>query len=101
MIGRLESSNIYPLDSPECRITEGEAILFAYEESNTIGRQFLGGHHPLTITVVATQGQPIITAARKFYWILSHLNILTTAFAIDLDFFEKRASTRTGMMNRM
>ena len=66
----LEAANRYVIET-----AEGEAILFAYEESNTIARQFLGGHHPLTITVVDTQGKPIITATRKFYWILSHLNI--------------------------
>ena len=66
----LEAANRYVVETPE-----GESILYAYEESNTLARQFLGGHHPLTLTVIDAQGQLVMTATRKFFWFLSHLNI--------------------------
>ena len=47
----LEAANRYVVETPE-----GESILYAYEESNTLARQFLGGHHPLTLTVIDAQG---------------------------------------------
>lgn len=54
---------------------QGNDILFAYEESSFISRQFLGSHRPLTINVIDSEGAVLMTASRGFFWLLSHLEL--------------------------
>ena len=54
---------------------DGNDLLFAYEESSLIGRQLFGNHRPLTITIVDTAGKVLLTASRRFFWFLSHLEL--------------------------
>ena len=55
--------------------SEGELLLHAWEESGTLSRQFLKAHRPLAIHVADQDGQPVLSADRDFYWLLSHLRI--------------------------
>ena len=55
----------------------GNEILFAYEESGFLGRQFLGGHRPLTIKIIDGEGNLQLIARRKFFWFFSHLELLS------------------------
>ena len=66
----LEMSNRYAvLDD------RGNDILFAYEESSFIGRQFMGSHRPLTLTIIDSEGTVLITASRRFFWFFFHLEL--------------------------
>jgi hypothetical protein len=66
----LETKNRYRiLDS------HGNDFLYAYEESGFFGRQFLGGHRPLTIKVINKAGEDLLVARRKFFWFFSHLEM--------------------------
>ena len=65
-----ETSNRYSVRTPE-----GETLLYAYEESGFLGRQFLRNHRPLTLHVVDNDGQPFLKASRSFFWLLSHLHV--------------------------
>ena len=56
--------------------TEGDELLYAYEESGFFGRQFMRTHRPLTLHVVDTQNQLVMTASRNFFWFLSHLHFV-------------------------
>ena len=68
----LETKNRYRiLDS------EGNDVLFAYEESGLIARLLLRGHRPLSITVVNNEGEPQLVARRRFFWFFSHLEMFT------------------------
>ena len=66
----LETENRYRILDPN-----GNDVLFAYEESGFIGRQFLGGHRPLTLTIIDNGGNHLLTARRKFFWFFSHLEV--------------------------
>ncbi len=66
----LETNNRYRILDPD-----GTDILFAYEDSGFMARQFLGNHRPLSIKVVDPQGEVQLTAQRKFFWFLSHLEL--------------------------
>ena len=55
----------------------GNDLLFAYEESGFLGRQFLGGHRPLAINIIDGEGRILLTAGRKFFWFFSHLEMLS------------------------
>ena len=66
----LETSNRYSVMTPE-----GETLLYAYEESGFLGRQFLRNHRPLTLHVVDNESKPFLTATRGFFWFLSHLHV--------------------------
>ena len=68
----LETENRYKVLDPE-----DNDILFAYEESGFFGRQFLGGHRPLTIKILDGQGTLQLIARRKFFWFFSHLEFLS------------------------
>ena len=70
----LEATNRYSVLTPE-----GETLLFAYEESGFLGRQFLRSHRPLTLHVVDGEGRPFLTASRGFFWLLSHLDVQDAA----------------------
>ncbi|HAL49331.1 MAG: hypothetical protein FI707_03755 [SAR202 cluster bacterium] len=63
-----ETENRYSIMTPE-----GEPLLFAWEESGVLGRQFLSSHRALEIHVVDGDGQLVMTAGRDFYWFLSQL----------------------------
>ena len=65
-----ETSNRYSVLTPG-----GAQILYAYEESGTMQRQFMGTHRPLSIHVVDDNGSPVMEASRDFFWLLSHLRI--------------------------
>ena len=65
-----ETANRYSIHTPE-----GGSAMYAAEESGALTRQFMGTHRPLTIRVVDSQGQPVLTASRKFYWFYSHLHV--------------------------
>lgn len=60
----------------------GNEILFAYEESGFLGRQFLGGHRPLTIKIMDGEGNLQLIAQRKFFWFFSHLELLSPEGAV-------------------
>jgi len=60
----------------------GNEILFAYEESGFLGRQFLGGHRPLTIKIMDGQGNLQLIAQRKFFWFFWHLELLSPEGAV-------------------
>ncbi len=64
----LETNNRYRILDPD-----GTDILFAYEDSGFMARQFLGNHRPLSIKVMDPQGGVQLTASRSFFWFLSHL----------------------------
>ena len=66
----LETENRYSVIAPE-----GEAVLFAYEESGFLRRQFLRTHRPLTLHVMDYQRQPVLKASRGFFWFFSHLHV--------------------------
>ena len=66
----LETKNRYRVLNPS-----GERILFAYEQSSFLARQFLRSHRPLTISVVGEDGKPYLTAKRKFFWFFSNLQL--------------------------
>ncbi|MCH8199263.1 MAG: hypothetical protein IIA54_04235 [Chloroflexi bacterium] len=72
----LEAKNRYRIIDPD-----GTDILFAYEDSGFMARQFLGNHRPLSIKVVDPQGAVQLTASRRFFWFLSHLELTGPAGA--------------------
>ena len=55
-----EASNRYSVNTPD-----GERLLYAYEESGWLGRQFLRTHRPLTLHIVDGDGQPVVVASRN------------------------------------
>ena len=65
----LETENRYKILDPA-----GDEILFAYEESGFMGRQFLGGHRPLTLKIIDAGGKGQLIGSRKFFWFFSHLD---------------------------
>ena len=69
----LEGKNRYRILDPG-----GNEILYAYEESGFWGRQLLGGHRPLELKFIDSQGQLELTARRNFYWFFSHLELVAT-----------------------
>ena len=70
MFTDFETANRYRILAPT-----GEEIMYAYEESGMISRQFMGSHRPLNLHVVDTENRPILNANRKFFWYFSHLNV--------------------------
>ena len=66
----IETNNRYRIVDPD-----GADILFAYEDSGFMARQFLGNHRPLSIKVVDPQGVVQLTGRRRFFWFLSHLEL--------------------------
>ena len=65
-----ETANRYIVSTPE-----GEQLLYAYEESGWLGRQFLKAHRPLALHVIDNERQTILSASRSFFWFLSHLHV--------------------------
>ena len=62
-----ETRNRYAVPPPQ-----GEPLLYAFEESGFLGRQFRGNHRPLTPHGVDPQRQRALTARRGFFWFSSH-----------------------------
>ena len=66
----LETANKYSIRTPD-----GEELLYAYEESGFLSRQFLRTHRPLTIHFVDNDGNEVASAERSFFWMFSHLYV--------------------------
>ena len=66
----LETQNRYSVSTPS-----GEQLLYAFEESDLLGRNFFSSHRPLTIHVLDRHNASVITASRSFFWFLSHLHV--------------------------
>ena len=69
----LEMKNRYSILDPS-----GNELLYAYEESGFLGRQFLGGHRPLTLHIIDGEGKNLLVARRKFFWFFSHLEMFSS-----------------------
>ena len=65
-----ETANRYNVSTPD-----GELLLYAYEESGWLSRQFLRNHRPLTLHVMDSEQRPLLRASRSFFWFLSHLHV--------------------------
>ncbi|MDA1188640.1 MAG: phospholipid scramblase-related protein [Chloroflexi bacterium] len=65
-----ETSNRYTVSSGS-----GEPVLYAYEESNWLARQFLATHRPLTFHFIDNAKTPVLQAKRGFFWLFSHLHV--------------------------
>ena len=68
----LETENRYRILDPN-----GADVLFAYEESGFVGRQFFGNRRPLTFKVIDHGGNTLLIASRKFFWLFSHLELFS------------------------
>jgi hypothetical protein len=71
MLTGIETENRYRVEDEQ-----GHPILFAYEESGFMSRQFLRSHRPITVNVVDPEGQLQMVARRDYFWFLSHLEML-------------------------
>ncbi len=65
-----ETANRYSVHS-----SDGAQLMYAYEESGDISRQFAGSHRALSIHVVENGGAPVLQASRDFFWLRSHLRV--------------------------
>ena len=65
-----ETANRYRILTPE-----GQEVMYAYEDSGFLGRQFLGTNRPLNLHILDADGTPILNADRKFFFFFSHLNV--------------------------
>lgn len=65
-----ETANRYSVQT-----SDGAQLMYAYEESGDISRQFAGTHRALTIHVVESDGAPVLQASRDFFWFRSHLRV--------------------------
>ena len=68
----LETRNRYRILDPE-----DNEVLYSYEESGFMSRQFLGGHRPLTLNIIDSDGKVLMVAPRSFFWFFSHLELLS------------------------
>ena len=66
----IETRNQYAVLTPD-----GEQVCFAYETSGGIARVFLKTHRPLEIHVVDSDGRPVMTADRAFFWFRPQMNV--------------------------
>ena len=65
-----ETANRYSVHT-----SDGVQLMYAYEESGDMTRQFAGSRRPLSIHVVESDGSPVLKASRDFFWIRSHLRV--------------------------
>ena len=65
-----ETANRYSVHS-----SDGAQLMYAYEESGDLTRQFAGSHRALSIHVVESDGAPVLQASRDFFWFRSHLRV--------------------------
>ena len=54
---------------------DGADVAYAYEESGFLARQVLRNHRPMSIRLMDAQGTVLLTASRRFFWFLSHLEM--------------------------
>ena len=59
----------------ELQTSEGQAVMWAYEESAGLSRIFLKKHRPLTLHVAGRDGRDFLVASRKFFWFFMHLRV--------------------------
>ena len=67
-----ETANRYSVHT-----SDGAQLMYAYEESGGLSRQFAGSHRALSIHVVDGDGSPVLKASRDFFWFRSHLRVDT------------------------
>lgn len=65
-----ETANRYSVQT-----SDGGQLMYAYEESGSISRQFAGSHRALSIHVVDTDSMQVLQASRDFFWFRSHLRV--------------------------
>ena len=65
-----ETANRYSVHT-----SDGAQLMYAYEESGDMSRQFAGSHRALSIHVVESNGAPVLQASRDFFWFRSHLRV--------------------------
>ena len=65
-----ETANRYRVLTPE-----GQDVMYAYEDSGMMSRQFLGNNRPLSLHVLDSNREPILNANRGFFFFFSHLNV--------------------------
>ena len=65
-----ETANRYSVHT-----SDGAQLMYAYEESGDMSRQFMGSHRALSIHVVDGNGTPVLKASRDFFWVRSHLRV--------------------------
>ena len=65
-----ETANRYSVHT-----SDGAQLMYAYEESGDMSRQFAGSHRALSIHVVDTDNRPVLHASRDFFWVRSHLRV--------------------------
>ncbi len=65
-----ETANRYSVHS-----SDGAQLMYAYEESGGMSRQFAGSHRALSIYVVQNDGAQVLHASRDFFWVRSHLRV--------------------------
>ena len=66
----IETANRYGIHTPD-----GAQLMYAYEDSGAMSRQFMGSHRPLSIHVVDGNNSPVLEASRDFFWLRSHLRV--------------------------
>ena len=65
-----ETANRYSVHT-----SDGAQLMYAYEESGNMSRQFAGTHRALSIHVVDGDSKPVLQASRDFFWVRSHLRV--------------------------
>ena len=65
-----ETANRYSIHT-----SDGAQLMYAYEESSGLSRQFVGSHRALSIHVLDGDGAPVLKASRDFFWFRSHLRV--------------------------
>ncbi len=66
----IETRNRYEVMTPE-----GQAVMWAYEESGTLGRLFLKRNRPLTLHITDLGGRDVLVASRAFFWFFMNLQV--------------------------
>ena len=65
-----ETANRYSIHT-----SDGAQLMYAYEESGNMSRQFAGSHRALSMHVVDGNNNPVLNASRDFFWFRSHLRV--------------------------
>ena len=65
-----ETANRYSVHT-----SDGAQLMYAYEESGGLSRQFAASHRALSIHVVDSNNAPVLQASRDFFWFRSHLRV--------------------------
>ena len=67
----IETRNRY-----EVLTSDGQVVMWAYEESGGLSRLFLKRHRPLTLHITDLNGQDILVASRGFFWFFMNMRVL-------------------------